>query len=40
MQIMLKNSKTEKINIIFIRNQEGLYQNKIISRLAATFPHP
>ena len=39
MQIMLKNSE-KKINIISIRNQKGVYQNKINSSLAATLPRP
>ena len=30
----------KKINIIFIRNQKGVYQNKINSSLAATLPRP
>ena len=39
MQIVLKNSE-KKINIIFIRNQKGVYQNKINFSLAATLPRP
>ena len=39
MQIMLKNSE-KKINIILVRNQKRVYQNKINSSLAATLPRP
>ena len=37
MEIMLKNTSQHKNNMIYIRKQEGLYQNKVNPSLVFTY---